>query len=85
MAPRLSIQPLAEEIAAKIIEGQRDDRIDWRGVGRVRVILSAIFPSDSGYKQTIEGRHKRFTQAIIPLLEASGWRHVGRCVFVKSE
>lgn len=84
LAPRLSIQPLAEEIAEKIIQDQGDDRLDWQGAGRVRVILSAIFPSRSAFKQTVEGRRKRFMQAVIPLLEASDWRHVGRCVFGKA-
>ncbi len=84
MAPRLSIQPLVEEVAAKIIQGQGDDRLDWRGPGTVRVNPSAIFPSWSGFKRTIEGRRKRFTQAVIPLLDASGWCHVGRCDFAKA-
>jgi len=83
MATRLHIHPLAEEIANKIVQGQRDERLAWQEPGTVRVILSAIFPSGSGCKQTIEGRRKRFKQALIPLLEESGWRQVGRCVFVK--
>jgi len=83
MARRLSIQPMAEEVASKIVQGQGDERLIWEGEGTVRVVLSAIFPAGSGFKQTIEGRRKRFKQALNPLLEKSGWRHVGRCLFSK--
>jgi hypothetical protein len=48
------------------------------------VVLSKIFPAGAGFKQTIEGRRKRFRQALIGLLEKCGWRHEGRCVFSKS-
>jgi hypothetical protein len=81
MARRLSIQPLAEEVASKIVQGQGDERLVWEGENTVRVVLSAIFPSGSGFKQTIEGRRKRFKQALIQRLEKSGWHHVGRCLF----
>jgi len=51
--------------------------------GSVHVVLSAIFPSGSGYKQTLEGRRKRFKQALIALLEKGGWLHLGRCRFAQ--
>jgi hypothetical protein len=35
--------------------------------------------------RTVQGRRKRFMQAVIPLLGRSGWRHVGRCVFAKDD
>lgn len=83
MARRLSIQPFAEEVASRVVQGQEDDRLIWQTKGAVRVAISSIFPSDSGYKQTVEGRRSRFMQALVPLLEGSGWQHVGRCLFIK--
>jgi hypothetical protein len=37
LAHRLSIQPIAEEVAAKIAQGQGDERLVWHGPGIVRV------------------------------------------------
>jgi len=84
MATCTLIQPLAEEIANKITQGQGDERIVWQGPGTVRIVLSAIFPSGSGCRQTVEGRRKRFKQALIPLLEECGWRQVGPCLCAKA-
>lgn len=84
MARRLSIQPLAEEIAAKIVQGQGDERLVWQGSGKVRVVLPAILPTGSGFKQTVEGRRKRLTEALIESLGDKGWLHVGRGVFTRS-
>ena len=60
MAPRLSVHPLVEEVASRIVQGQDDERIVWQAQGKVRVALSTIFPAGSGFKRTIEGRRKRF-------------------------
>jgi hypothetical protein len=84
MAPRLSIQPLTEAIAEKNVQGHRDERLAKQGAVTVRVLLSAIFSSGSGIKQTGEARRRRFMQAVIPVLEINGWRHAGRCVLAKA-
>jgi hypothetical protein len=84
MAPRLAIRPFAEEIAKKIVQGQGDERLVWQGDGKVNVVMSAIFPSGSGFKQTVEGRRKRLKEALIPLLEENGWRHDGGCGFTRA-
>ena len=83
VAARVPIQPEAEEIAAKIIQGEGDERLVWQGDGSVRVVLSAIFPSGSGFKQPIEGRRKRLKVALLELLGDKGWSHVRSCVFIK--
>ena len=80
-AGRVPIQPLAEEIAAKIVQGQGDERLVWLGDGSVRVVLSAIFPSASGFKQTVQGRRKRLKEALMELLDDKGWSHVRGGVF----
>lgn len=80
-APRLDIRRLAQEIAGKIVREQVDKRLRWHPDGTVRVLLSAIFPVGSGYKQTVEGRRKRFKEELIVVLEGSGWRHLGRWLF----
>ena len=67
-----------------VVRGQGDERLAWRGEGTVPVVLSAIFPSGSRFKRTVEGRRRRFVQAVVSLLETSGWRHVGRCVFTRA-
>jgi hypothetical protein len=84
MAARVSVLPLAEAVAQNIIQGQEDGRLVWRSEGQVKVVVSALFPTGSGFKQTVEGRRKRFMQALVPPLERSGWRHVGRGVFSKA-
>ncbi len=38
--PPLNVKPIAEEIAALIINGKQDDRLKWNGDGHVRVLIS---------------------------------------------
>ncbi len=83
MARRLPIQSLAEEVASKVVQGQGDERITWQDEGRVKIAVSAIFPSGTGLRQTVAGRRKRFMQSLVSLLENHGWSYQGRCVFFK--
>ena len=60
MAARLDVRPMAEEIARLVIDRQEDERLKWYEDGRVRVQIGKILPQGSAYKQTLEGRRRRF-------------------------
>src|SRR4051794_2545930 len=59
MAPRVSVKGLAEELADRIVRGEKDDRLSRWEDGSVSVRASSIFPTKSGFKQTVESRRKR--------------------------
>lgn len=75
MAPRLNIKPIAKEIADLILNKQEDDRLKWNKDGSVRVRIAKIIPDDSGFKQTVEGRIRRFRTELEALLKATGSWH----------
>jgi hypothetical protein len=81
MATRVDVQPIADEIAEKIVNGQPDERLRWLPDGRVRVELGQIFPDRSGFRQTVQGRRKRLRDALIERLKPSGWTYLGRSTF----
>lgn len=81
MARRVDVDPIADEVAVKIGTGEADDRFRWLGDGRVRVEMGRIFPEGSGYKQTVQGRRRRFREALIDRLSTMGWTHLGRNTF----
>jgi len=80
-AEPVKTEPMAAELAEAISEGRADDRVKWGHDGTVRVVLTKVFPYDSGYMQTIAGRRKRFRAALTELLAARGWREVRRDVY----
>ena len=45
--------------------------------------MGRIFPKWSGYKQTVEGRRKRLSEALIEALGPKGWQHLGGNNFSK--
>lgn len=71
-SPPLNVQPIAEEIAALLINRRQDDRLKWRADGTVQVLTGKIIP-DEGPKQTVNGRRKRFREALVSILEPLGW------------
>jgi len=81
MAGRVDVEPVADEIAEKILSGEPDDRLRWLPDGRVRVEMGKVFPKGSGYKQTVQGRRRRLREALIERLEPSGWIDLGRNTF----
>jgi hypothetical protein len=81
MANRVDVRFIAEEVASKIVAGQADDRLSWTGDGRVRVEVGKIFPERSGYMQTVQGRRRRFREALIEKLSTKGWAHLDRNTF----
>jgi hypothetical protein len=84
MAKRVDVSPIAEEVAGKIVNGEADDRLHWCGDERVRVEMSRIFPDRSGFKQTVQGRRKRFREALMERLCPRGWVHLGGNTFGSS-
>lgn len=76
-AARLTVGPLADEIVTLILSGQTDARLTWSSDKQsVNVNIGLVVP-DSGPKQTITGRRKRFRQALQERLAASGWDEDG--------
>jgi hypothetical protein len=80
-ASRVDIARTAAEIVELIVGGVIDDRLRWLGDGRVRVLMGNIFPQGSGFKQTVQGRRKRLSEALIEVLAPRGWTHLGRNTF----
>lgn len=85
MAQRLSMRPLAEEIAALIASRQDDPRLRWLDESSVRVLASKVVPVDSGYKRTVESRRKRFVEFLAELLRPLGWERTYGGVFRRSK
>jgi hypothetical protein len=81
MATTVHVAPIAGEIADLIVGGVLDERLRWLGDGRVRVEVGRILPEWSGYKQTVQGRRKRLSGALIEALAPKGWIHLGRNTF----
>ena len=83
MQQRLDMQPIAEEIAAAILEGRLDDRLKWDGEDHVRLLIGEVLPTGSAVKETLAGRRKRLREAVAALLGAAGWKMVKANVFEK--
>jgi hypothetical protein len=81
MARRLDVEPIADEIADKIIRREADNRLRWLPDGRVRLQMDKVFPKGSGFKQTIEGRRRRLREKLIERLSPRGWVHLARNTF----
>lgn len=83
MQGRLDVQPVAEEIAAAIVEGRPDDRLKWDGKNRVRLLFGEVLPTGSAVKETLAGRRKRLREAVAKLIASAGWKMVKASVFEK--
>ena len=81
MASRVDVDSIVDEVAQRIVDGVGDDRLTWLGDRRVRVEVGRIFPDQSGYKQTVQGRRRRLREALIERLSIIGWSHYGRNTF----
>lgn len=65
------VEPLADELARLIIEGQQDRRIRRFRNGRVQVLTSTVLPKAS--IQTTKSRSKRLRAALLKRLRVHGW------------
>lgn len=72
---RLDVKPLAQEIAALIVDGVKDERLRWKGIERVRVEIGEVIPATN--EQTTSGRRRRFRAELCRLLNEHGWVMTG--------
>lgn len=72
MARRVSVMPVAQEIAEAALQGKSDERLRWLGGHCVHVVTSRLFPATSGCKRTIEGRRKRLANEVAEILAKHG-------------
>ena len=77
MAKRISVKPMAAEIAERILNGDEDDRLQWLDDGSVKVRAYLIFPTGSGYKRTVQDRRQRLCDYICKVLMEHGWKKLG--------
>jgi hypothetical protein len=83
-AEAVRVEPIAREVADGILAGRTDERLKWQEEETVRVLVTRIFPRDSGYMQTITGRRNRLRAALETLLADAGWREIRRDVYSKT-
>lgn len=83
-AGAVRIEPIAREVAESILAGRADERLKWQGEETVRVLMTKIFPHDSGYMQTVTERRKRLRAALQTLLADGGWRETRQDVYSKA-
>lgn len=77
LVPRISIKPMAAEGVERIVNGDEDNRLQWLDDGSVKVRTCRIFPTNSGYKRTVEGRRQRLCGYIWETLAQHDWQKLG--------
>ena len=83
MSERVKVKPIAEKIAAIILQNRDDPRLKWTPA-RDKVTINMIKLLGGDYEQTRAGRRKRFQAVIEPVLTAKGWtRGTIRGVFLR--
>jgi len=83
-AERVRMEPLARELADSIIAGRADQGLKWQGGETVRILMAKVFPYDSGYMRTVNGRRRRLRATLETLVAENGWREVRRDVYSKA-
>jgi len=73
----IDVKPIADGLVNLIISGSRDSRLKWSKDGQVQILSGKIFPAGSTFKNTIEGRKKRFVKALEERLIPHGWQCYG--------
>ena len=61
---RVDIDPIAEEIARKIVDQDEDYRLKWCSEDEVELLTGIVFPGDSASKPTIDGRRRRLREKV---------------------
>jgi hypothetical protein len=85
-AEQVQVEPIANEIAEAIATRRDDDqRLEWKSDGTVRVVISKVFPTGSGYKETVAGRRKRLRETLNRLLASRGWIQIGRDAYSRAD
>lgn len=70
--PPWDADPVAEEIAAIILAGDSDDRIEWESPTKAKIFTREFVPS--GSQQTTQYRKKRFYEELDGRLMSHGWK-----------
>jgi hypothetical protein len=83
MRPRLDVASIAEEIAAQIVNRQRDHRLKWYADGHVRFLVGKVLPKGSAVRQTLAARRKRLRESVRERLAGQGWQECGVNVFAR--
>lgn len=83
MSRRVSVTPMAQEVAEAALQGKSDERLRWLGGDCVHVVTSRAFPTISGCKRTIEGGRKRLANEVAEIVAKHGWESIGRNRFTK--
>jgi hypothetical protein len=76
-APAFKAEPIAAELAAAMAAGQPHPALEWKGESRARVLYNKIPPLADGPKQTLEGRRRRFREALARAITPYGWGPAG--------
>jgi hypothetical protein len=79
--PKLDVGPIAKEIVQLILDYQEDERFKRNQDGSVLIKIGEIIPAGSAFKQTIEGRRRRFREKLNELLSNAGWQKVRTNVY----
>lgn len=77
MAKRVNAKAPAALIAEAILNDHEHEMLKRYPDGRVKVLISALFPHGDDFKQTVAGRRKRFRAALEVLIKEQGWAEAG--------
>jgi hypothetical protein len=84
--PPLLVEPLADDVAQKIISGAAAPELSWKSDSLVRVLIQTVIPAGPGVpQQTLRGRRKRFRTALEVQLQQGGWEAVGPNTYAKRQ
>ncbi len=84
MDKRLDAKALPDELLSLIESGADDPRLVWnQDRSEARVVISKAVPMT--FKQTTEGRRKRFTDALLERAVARGWPEGGGYTFARTK
>jgi len=77
LSPRVNVKPIAEGVAALIVNGIEDPLLKWHSPTDVSVQIGKI-EDLCGAAQTQLGRRKRFRKSMESILAPRGWKPVPR-------
>jgi hypothetical protein len=75
-AKAVRAEPLVDDVAAAVVQQQPHPALVWVTPRRVRVLPKHLPGLDTGYKQTLAGRRRRFVDALSQRIAPLGWARV---------
>jgi hypothetical protein len=79
MDARLNVRALADEIADLITRHAVDPRLAWKSSSEVRINIGVTIPAT--FRETTQGRRRRFAAALDERLASRGWGLSGRWTY----